>query len=855
MRKRLSLRSIMSIALAGMLITISALAQSIVSTNIFTPPGIVNNVGLDFEASVVNSTGLVYIGTAGDGREVGVIDPNTNSLAAVIPVAKEGQLRFSRVNQTTGLVYFIGVQEPTIVAVDGRPESATFNQALPPMTLSQGIQSFSLDETRGVLYATTVDLNADPLQSQVSIIDINPASATFHQVLTTVLLPAETQVRGVAVNAATNKAYLGLAGAGLGGVYVLDGASLSLTRILGTVGSFGVIVNESENLVYASAQGNRVNVVDGATDTALAVIPVPAMIGANPSFDEKLAVHRGTGRVYVQTNELTSPGNVVVIDGERVSPTFNTVLAAIPVGRSPGSGEIAVDESLNRILTSSLLDRRTSIIDGATNSVITTIPSTQIPSDVALDPVTHRAYVANQLSFVQKIDVSSAMLSATIVTGAETGIGVVNPNNHLFYIGRTVVTADVQFFNQSGASGTVTGFPHGNGRYRLTAINRQTNRIYVANDLSNLAGDIFSLPGFVSVIDGATNAVIDNIEVGNQPSGICVNEATNQIYVVNAGFGVGFSSGITVIDGAANTPTNADTSAFAPGATFILNVVANETTNKIYFQVNSGAQLNIGVLNGATGVAIPLPAALGPVSAIAVNKVLNRVYVVSGSTGLLHVLDGTTDTEIATLTIGSPSSVSDNIAVNESTGKVFVSNLTDDTLVVIDGANNTIGATIAVGDGPRPVAVNSLANRIYVGNNNDKTISFIDGESLVLKANLAVPLGLGYLSVDAAVSRLYASGDDKTLSGVQLISDVGGTFDALGQVIMAATVGDPPAIRNSLLSKADSAKEAFDRGNTQAGINKLHALENEVEAQRGKRLTNVEADHILALISAVINSA
>lgn len=854
-RKRSSLRAAGAMTLVAALIVMSAAAQSIINTVIFTPAGVANNLGFDFEVAVVRDTGLVYVGATGAyGTEIGVIDPAADALVAVIDLGTPGLFNFALANQTTKLVYF---RQPNsnIAVIDGRPSSATFNQALPPLFFpGHQVQSYALDETRGLLYVTHNNAGG-PLQSRVSVIDADPSSATFHQVLNQVLLPANALARGVAVNAATNKIYLGLAGGAVGGVYVLDGASLSVAKIPGTVVSFGVIINESLNLVYATSGGNQLTAVDGATDTLLALIPVPGLVSA-VAFDEKLALNRVTGRVYLQTSEDTPPAKVVVVDGDRLSPNFNTVLAAIPVGRASGAGDIVVDETLDRVVTTSFHDKRTSIIDGATNTVIATIGSTQIPSDAALDPATHRVFVANQENFVQEIDIGGASLTATIVTAAEVGQGVVNPNNHLFYVPRTVATTDVQQFDKCGGSATVAGLPHGSGRYVFSAINRNTNRIYAENSAANLSGDMISLPGFVSVIDGISNAVIANVEAGNQPFGIGINEATNNIYVSNAGLGSAFPGSITVIDGATNTTTAADTSAFPVEARFAGDIVANEATNKVYFQVMGGAPTTIGVLNGATNIATPLPASLGPISSIRINKVLNRVYVLSEATGLLHVLDGVTDAEIATLSIGSPATTvfGYGLAVNEQTGRVFVANTSDDTLVVIDGAGNTVVATLAVGDQPTEVAVNELANRAYVGS-RDLSVSFVDGESLTVEATLALPLRPASLAVDAAVSRLYATSlNSDALGGVVVISDTDGTFDSLRQAIIAATVGDPPGIRNSMLSKVDNAAADLARGKTQSAINKLQALENQVEAQRGKRLTEAEADLIRSLISAVINS-
>ena len=799
------------LCLLSLLVATSAAAQSVVSTVSFSPPGVTNNVGFNFEVAVVHSTGLVYSGAAGDyGSEVGVIDPTTKALAAVIPLPTSGILDFALVNQSTGLIYFrqrsFNSSSISIVVIDGRLSSPTFNQVLPPLTLSGQVQSFALDETRGLLYVTNNTTGTVPVQSRVSIIDVNPVSPTFHRVLDEVPIPVGDATLappggiafGIAVNSITNKVYLGVRGGLVGGIYLLDNSTKSLTRIPGSGGARpSVALNQSANLIYVTRSTNELIVIDGVTDTILATIISPDPIA---DIDERLAIHTGTGRVYVLSSGASAPNKVIVVDGDRLSPTFNTVLAAIDVGRR-GIG-LVVDENLNRILATSVLDKETTIIDGFTNTAMAVIPSTQQPADIVLNPRTHRAYVANQLNFVQEINVSSASLEATILTAAEAGIGVINPNNHLFYVGRTIGNADVPFFDRYGSGGVVAGLPHGAGRNIFTACNARTNRVYAVNSDANLTGENFAVPGFVSVIDGSTNSVIANVEVGDNPWGIAINEVTNKIYVPNAGFLGQSPSSISIIDGATNTAVRADTSAFPPTARFFGQIVVNETTNKIYFRVPSGAATTIGVLDGATNVATPLPASLGSITAIRINKMLNRVYVASRDNGQLHVLDGATNTEIATLTTGSPGfsgrmavyETASHLAVNEATGQVFVANFNDDTVTVVDGASNTIVATISVGDGPAFIAVNKLTNRVYVGNENNKTISFIDGRTLMVVSTLAVPLRPGLLVADETTSRIYSStGVASDQSGVMIIADA-------ADLSVTKTASPDPGTKGSNLS-------------------------------------------------------
>lgn len=115
-------------------------------------------------------------------------------------------------------------------------------------------------------------------------------------------------------------------------------------------------------------------------------------------------------------------------------------------------------------------------------------------------------------------------------------------------------------------------------------MNPTTNAIYVANAKSNN----------ISVIDGATDSVIETIPVGGSPSGVAVDSQTNFIYVANAGISqIGDLGNITVLDGGKlTTATLTDSNAKNPVA-----VSVNSVTNKIYV-ANSGSN-NVTVIDGA----------------------------------------------------------------------------------------------------------------------------------------------------------------------------------------------------------------------------------------------------------------
>src|SRR5262249_38344835 len=168
------------------------------------------------------------------------------------------------------------------------------------------IQSMAIDETRGLLYVTNqTSVTGTVFQGRVSIIDVDPASPTFHQVLQHVVVPGNGTVLGVAVNSVTNKVYVGVTNGTANGVNVLDGATRTLTTIASTNSSpHTIVVTEATNLVYAitNTTPGVLYTIDGVTDPRLAALTLPASSAG--TADTRLALHKGTQHVYVRLREL-----------------------------------------------------------------------------------------------------------------------------------------------------------------------------------------------------------------------------------------------------------------------------------------------------------------------------------------------------------------------------------------------------------------------------------------------------------------------------------------------------------------------------------------------------------------------
>jgi len=302
-------------------------------------------------------------------------------------------------------------------------------------------------------------------------------------------------------------------------------------------------------------------------------------------------------------------------------------------------------------------------------------------------------------------------------------------------------------------------------------VNPNTNRIYVANQVSN----------DVSVIDGATNAVVATIPVGAGPAGVGVNTTTNRIYVDSEA-----SQSVSVIDGTLGSPTENTVIAtipvpgrslsggrgigvnpvtnmiyvpsFDPGGRVIkidgatnkvLSQIAvaanpfaaavNPVTNKIY--VGHGSffgRTRITVIDGATG-AVSDGAAVGLSQvSIGVNPTISRIYVKKGDPSRgepfgVVVVDSNTNTVLATIPVVGETGHG-GLGVNPTTNRIYVANSGTNTVSVIDGTpgsstENTFVATVGVGTSPFVVGVNATTDRVYVSNPGSNTVSVIADDS------------------------------------------------------------------------------------------------------------------------------
>jgi YVTN family beta-propeller protein len=249
-----------------------------------------------------------------------------------------------------------------------------------------------------------------------------------------------TEPEAIAVNPVTNKIYVGNSGSGT--VSIIDGATDAVTATV-PVGDlpYVVAVNPASGKVYVSKTfSNTTTVIDGKTNQ-------PSILKAGVQADA-IATDDVTNRIYMTSYEGSK---VTVIDGRNDNVTTinvgthiwgisansvtkriyltgsgsakvwaidekNNTVASIDTGEIPCA--VAVDQAANRVYVANYGSDSVTVIDGATNSVLATVPVGEHPQALALDSTTHRVYVANTHSNnVTVIDGTRNSVVTTVNTG------------------------------------------------------------------------------------------------------------------------------------------------------------------------------------------------------------------------------------------------------------------------------------------------------------------------------------------------------------------------------------------------------------------------------------------------------
>jgi YVTN family beta-propeller protein len=260
-----------------------------------------------------------------------------------------------------------------------------------------------------------------------------------------------------------------------------------------------------------------------ATVTVTGLGPVGSISVGNRPIG--IAVSPDGTRAYVCNQ---SSHSVSVID-----TATNRVLTNISVGTGPYG--IAVSPDGTHAYVSNSSSHTVSLIDTETNRVLTNIPVGNHPTGVAVSPDGTRTYVSNYVSgTVSVIDTATDRVLTNIPVGNYPTEVAFSPDGTRAYVcnrnSHTVSVID------TATDRVLTDIPVGNTPGGV-AVSPDGTRAYVCNISSATAW----------VIDTATNQVLTTIGVGGAPYGIAVSPDGTRAYVSNH-----TSHTVSVIDTATN---------------------------------------------------------------------------------------------------------------------------------------------------------------------------------------------------------------------------------------------------------------------------------------------------------------
>ena len=306
------------------------------------------------------------------------------------------------------------------------------------------------------------------------------------------------------------------------------GVRLTLLAVLVMARGSGARADPAQaqiNAYVADANNNTVTVIDTASNTIAATVPVgrsPVAVAITPSRAFLYVANAGDNTVSV------------------VATATNTVIAAVPVGTVPFGMAMTPDGVF--VYVANLRSNSVSVIDTVTNTVAATVSVGRFPTSVAITPDGALAYVTNQGdSNVSVIDTATNTVVATVPVGAVPQPVAVSPDGTLIYVGNIITPPSTGGISViSRATNTVIATVATSNQPDGIAFSPSGATAYVANFVGSS----------VSVIDTATTTVIATVSAAEArtPVGVALTPDGAFVYATNFN-----SNNVSVIDTATNT--------------------------------------------------------------------------------------------------------------------------------------------------------------------------------------------------------------------------------------------------------------------------------------------------------------
>jgi len=294
------------------------------------------------------------------------------------------------------------------------------------------------------------------------------------------------------------------------------------------------------------------------------------------------------------------------------------------------AGSVAVNPQTNMIYVVNPVNNTVSVIDGSSDSVVSTIPVLAGPSGIAVNPITNKIYVSHpSVGNVSVIDgATNSVMDTLSVPGTPTCIAT-NPGINMIYV--------------------------------LQSSNKN-----------------------VAIIDGLSNKIVQNIPYrsGYSVYTYCleVNPSTDKFYVTWAtNPNTHMDDYVDVIDGSTYDSLNVHTGI----AVFSTSDYGIDKKSNMIYVLNGPSYDNFITINGTSNSVVGTMRVQDNSNGMDVNPYTHSVYLANRDNNTIYVINGTSSTISNTIAVGkSPV----DVAVNPNTDKIYVANQGDNTVSVIQGS-------------------------------------------------------------------------------------------------------------------------------------------------------------------------
>lgn len=466
---------------------------------------------------------------------------------------------------------------------------------------------------------------------------IQPADVTVCNGATTGAIVFTSNFPGTTFSWTNNNTAIGLGASGNGSIAAFTATNTTTSPLVATITvtpSDGVTNGTSVTFTITVNPTPTVNNVANQSvcrnSTTTAVNFTGSVAGTSYSWTNNnttigLAAS-GTGNIGAFT--ATNTGTAPVVATVTVTPF---------TGSGGSSGIFAYIPNFNT--------DNVSVINTATNAVVTTLTVGSNPYGVSVSPDGSRVYVTNSGSNNVSVinTVTNTVVATVAVTSRPYGIAV-SPDGSKVYVANYL--SNVVSIINTASNTLVTNITVGSGPYGV-AVSPDGSTVYVTNTNSNN----------VSVISTATNTVVTTVTVGSNPRGVIVSPDGSKVYVTNIS-----SNSVSVI----NSATNAVDATVTVGA-FPSGLTVSPNGSRVYV-ANSGSTNNVSVINTATNAVEATVAVGNSPNGISVSPNGSRVYVAnSGSSNSVSVINTATNAVVATVTVGTTPYAFGNFISNSGT--------------------------------------------------------------------------------------------------------------------------------------------------------------------------------------------